>query len=177
MKNTTKRTLALTAMLLGTGLTSPLVTQATDFTPPPARQQSAPVQQNFNWQHEFHSGMNFRQDLGQPTAFNGQVVQDPFRANVRRDANVSNVPPAPRGGATITTNDPANWAFRTQQNNLQQQGFWDVTTSQPTNGLPHFDLAQTGINAPVTASPASVNNQGVIHTGGGGGFLPSTSIN
>lgn len=176
MKLKTKTRRGLFAMLLAFGVMTPATAHAAAFNPPPARPQQSSQQQRLQWQHDFHSGMDFRDDLGQPTVWNGTVAQNPFIANVRRDANVSNRPPAPRGGNTITPTDPTNWAFRQQQNNLQQNGFWDVTVTPDTNGLPRFDNKQQGVNLPTQQSPQSVNMGGNISTGGGG-FLPPTSIN
>ena len=173
--------LLITILLLATPLTS----QAAAFNPPPARHQSSSPQQRFDWNFDFRSGMDFQDDLGRPTIWHGQVQPDPFTANVRRDANVSNRPPSARGGSTITPTDPSSWAFRNNQNHLQQDGFWNPIQNHETNAQPRFDNLQHGINAP--SQPMSANNQSqsmqsqptqAIGDGGlgGSGFLPPTSI-
>ena len=165
-------------------LASPMMVYANQsFNPPPARTQSAPEQQRFNWSYEFESGMDYRFDLGRPTTFNGTVPQDVMTANVRRDANVSLQPPGPRTGNTIAPTDPSNWAFtqfQPNQNLLHINGFWNPVEHQNPNALPFFDTMQHGVNA------QPQGNQMGVHTnvqtsgasqGGSGGFLPPTSIN
>jgi len=196
-KNILKRSCYMTAtkiksklMMLGLGvlavgmmLVSPITAYASQpFNPPPARTQPAPEQQRFNWYYEFESGMDYRFDLGRPTTFNGVVPQDVMTANVRRDANVSFVPPGPRTGNTIAPTDPSNWAFtqfRPHQNQLHQNGLWNPVWHQDTNVLPHFDTMQHGVNASPQGNPigfqTNVQTSGASQ-GGSGGFLPPTSI-
>ncbi|MCL1996812.1 MAG: hypothetical protein FWG63_11445 [Defluviitaleaceae bacterium] len=149
-------------------------------SPPPARAQTAPEQQLWNWSFEFQSGMDFQTDLGRPTGWNGQVQPNPFTANVRRDANISLQAPPARGGSTIQTQQVADFRFRNQQNSLQQSGFWNPVQNYNPHALPNFDLGQQGVNAPIQATPQLTNTAPQAHpfqnTPGGGGFLPSTSI-
>ena len=164
----------------GLMLVSPMTVYASQsFNPPLPRTQPAPPQQRFNWYYEFESGMDYRFDLGRPTTFNGVVPQDVFTANVRRDANVSNRPPGARTGNTIAPTDPSNWAFARQQNQLHQNGFWNPVWHQDTNALPRFDTQQQGVNASPQGNTmgfqTNVQTSGASQ-GGGGGFLPPTSI-
>lgn len=164
-------------------LVSPMTAYASQsFNPPPARSQPAPEQQRFNWFYEFESGMDYRFDLGRPTAWSGTVPQDVFTANVRRDANVSFRPPGPRTGNTITPTDPSNWAFarhQNSQNQLHVNGFWNPVELQNPHAMPGFDLTQQGANLQPQGNPMGIQTN--VQTagasqGGSGGFLPPTSI-
>ena len=145
------RTIRNKLTMLGIGLLaagvlffSPATAYANEIVNPPMpRSQPAPPQQRFNWYYEFESGMDFRFDLGRPTTWNGVVSQDVFTANVRRDANVSLVPPGPRIGNTIIPTDPSNWAFthfHPQQSLLHQNGFWNPVELENPNAVPRLRL-------------------------------------
>lgn len=173
----------LGVLAAGVMLVSPITVYASQqLNPPPALTQPTPEQWRFNWSYEFESGMDYRFDLGRPTTHNGTVPQDVMTANVRRDANVSNVPPGARTGNTITTTDPSNWAFtqfRPHQNQLHQNDFWNPVEHQNANALPHFDTQQHGVNASPQGNTmgfqTNVQTSGASQ-GGSGGFLPPTSI-
>ena len=173
----------LCVLAVGMVFASPITAYASQaFNPPPVRNQPAPEQRRFNWEYEFESGMDYRFDLGRPTTFNGVVPQDVMTANVRRDANVSHRPPGARTGNTIAPTDPSNWAFtqfQPNQNQIYVNGFWNPVEHQNTNALPHFDLQQHGVNASPQGNPmgaqTNVQTSGASQ-GGGGGFLPPTSI-
>jgi len=178
----TNKLIMLVFGLLAAGLM--LISPMTAYASPPIpTNQLAPPQQRFNWAYEFESGMDYRFDLGRPTTFHGNVPQDVFTANVRRDANVSHRPPGPRTGNTIIPTDPSNWAFtqfQPNQNRLHQNGFWNPVEHQNPNAMPRFDLQQHGVNALPQGNPISIHTN--VQTngasqGGSGGFLPPTSIN
>ena len=122
--------------------------------------------------------MNYRNDLGRSTAFHGNVLQNVFTANVRRDANVSFRPPSVRIGNVITHTDPNYWSF-SRTSPTMQNGFWNPTIHQDTNMLPIFDVNQHGVNSQPQGN--QMNIQTNVQTsgasqGGSGGFLPSTSM-
>jgi len=180
MKKTKLFMMGLGILTLGFAIASPLTAYANNqFNPPTARSQPAPVQQRFNWSHEFETGMDYRFDLGRPTTFYGVVPQDVTTANVRRDANVSLRPPGPRTGNTIAPTDPSNWSFSRQQNNLHQNGFWNPVEHQNPNALSRFDTQQQGVNASPQGNQMGIQTN--VQTsgssmGGSGGFLPPTSV-
>lgn len=167
----------------GLMLISPITAYASqNFNPPVPRSQPAPPQQRFNWAYEFESGMDYRFDLGRPTAWHGVVPQDVFTANVRRDANVSFRPPGPRTGNTIAPTDPSNWAFarhQNSQNQLHVNGFWNPVELQNPHAMPGFDLTRQGANLQPQGNPMGIQTNvqtGGASQGGSGGFLPPTSI-
>jgi len=167
----------LTAGLM---LVSPIsITTAYAFSPPPARTQPAPPQQRFNWYYDFESGMDYRNDLGRPTTWNGVVPQDVYTANVRRDANVSSQPHGPRTGNIIAPTDPSNWYFSQHGNQIHVNGFWNPVELQNPNALPRFDTQQHGVNASPQGNQmgiqTNVQTSGASQ-GGSGGFLPPTSV-
>ena len=83
MKNFRKK---LAPMLLGAFLLALLPTTMLAHAPTPF------VPNGFNY--HFHSGANFRYDLGRPTTFTGNVPLNVFTANIRRDSNVALWPPS-----------------------------------------------------------------------------------
>ena len=82
----------------------------------------------------------------------------------------------PNATSTIQQNQPADWRFRQQHNQINQSGFWNPVQLGEPNALPRFDNLQQGINAPSIPMAAPVNTTPQSLSGGGAGFLPPTSV-
>ena len=109
----------------------------------------------FSFNYQFHSGGNFRYELGKPTTFNGHVQLDVYSANIRRDKNVAFTPPSYGVFSGNVATQPTNLLFTQSVNPM----FWNTFPQADPNVIPAFDTLQRG-----------VNNAGQV------GFLPSTSI-
>jgi len=104
---------------------------------------STSVWDRFTFNYQFTSGMNYREDLGRPTTFMGDVRIDPFTVNIRRDANVSLFPPAYGVFSGNVATMPSNLLFEQPNMFMALQFFF---TENP-HILPRYDTLQLGVNA------------------------------
>ena len=132
----------------------------------------------FSHNYRFSSGGNYRHELGNPTTFNGFVQADVFTANVRRDANVTAVPPRYGIFSGRVQTRPSNSLFPPPQN----PAFANTFPQANPNADPRFDTLQMGANAPNIGNPMNIHNvgqQGALQgTGiGGDGIRPEGTSN
>ena len=121
----------------------------------------------FSFNYQFTSGSDHRFELGRPTTFNGVMPIDPHSVNMRRDAQVSLVPPSYGIFSGVIATAPANRLFPQPVNpHFHQPNHW-----HDSNLIPAFDTLQQGVNAPSLGNPMNVQT-----SAGDGGFLPPTSI-
>ena len=120
----------------------------------------------FNHNYQFESGGNFRYDLGNPTTFNGFVQNDVYTANVRRDKNVTVVPPRYGVFSGNVQTQPSNYLFQQPVN----PAYANTYPQADPNVIPKYDTLQMGVNAPNVGNPMN------MHSVGQQGVLPSTSV-
>jgi hypothetical protein len=120
----------------------------------------------FMYNYIFHSGGDYRYDLGQPTTYTGFVAPDVYTANVRRDKNVSFTPPSYGVFSGNVATEPTNYLFDTSVN----MQFWNAVFQANPDVIPIFDTLMMGVNAPRQGNPMNMHNVGQ------GGTLPNTSI-
>ena len=141
------------AFLVGATLISPVTVSANPYHSPHGFGQgqgrtdtinvndfSTSSWDRFTFNYQFHSGMDYRSDLGRPTTWNGDVNIDPFTVNVRKDANVALLPPAYGVFSGHVSTIPSNLLF-TQPNS------WQMSFTENPHMLPQFDTLQMGVNA------------------------------
>jgi hypothetical protein len=131
----------------------------------------------FSHNYQFQTGGDFRFELGNPTTFNGFVQQDVFTANVRRDAQVTVVPPRYGVFSGHVQTQPSNHLFPRPQS----PHFANTFPQVDPNRLPRYDTLQMGVNAPLLRNPMNmhhVGQQGVLpHTSMGGNDLVPIGAN
>ena len=132
-----------------------------------------PVWERFSFNYTFHSGANWRYELGRPTTFNGIVPRDIFSANIRRDSNVALWPPSYGVFSGFVPTMPTNPLFPQPLNPYFLMP-WEIHNP---NVISTFDTMQQGVNYQPQGNQLNmfnVDSQGAnLH---GTGFLPSTSI-
>jgi hypothetical protein len=128
-----------------------------------------PSWDRFSFNYEFHSGPNWRHDLGQPTTWQGAVPVDVFSVNMRRDANVSRYAPG-FGIFSAELQTAQTNPFFSQPPNPHFHNAWEITNP---NVIPNFDTQQLGVNfQPAPQGGFDISTM----PGNSGGMLPSTSI-
>jgi hypothetical protein len=123
--------------------------------------------ERFHPSYHFTSGMNYRYDLGQPTAFSGFVPVNVYSVNFRRDANVSLRPPSYGTFSGIFPTDPSNRFFPQPVN---PNFHMPIELTDP-NAISHFDTLQMGVNSQPTGNPMDFQQN--VTTGE---FLAPTSM-
>ncbi|MCL2400505.1 MAG: hypothetical protein FWC91_12275 [Defluviitaleaceae bacterium] len=135
---------------------------------------ATPVWERFSFNYTFHSGADFRYELGRPTTFNGTVPANVFTANMRRNAGVSLLPPSYGIFSGKLPTMPGNPLFQ-QPANPHFAMPWETTNP---NALTTFDTLQQGANLQSQGNPMNMFNvdSSGSNVQGTGGFLQSTSI-
>lgn len=121
----------------------------------------------FHFNYHFISGSNHAYELGRSTSFHGFVPVDVFSVNMRRDANVSMLPPSYGVFSGHVPTDPSNRLFQQPVNPNFHQPFMLESPNLHTT----FDTLQMGVNAQPIGNPMNMHQN--VTTGS---FLPHTSI-
>ena len=126
--------------------------------------------------YQFTSGSDHRFELGRPTQFNGFVPVDIFSVNMRRDANVSLLPPSYGIFSGVFPTEPASRFFPQPISPHFHQPFM----IQSTQLDPRFDTMQQGVNFQPVGNPMNIHTTGTSATTNAGtdsgGFLPPTTV-
>jgi len=120
----------------------------------------------FIFNYIFHSGGNFRYELGQPTTFTGHVMPDLYTANIRRDKNVTFSPPRYGVFSGNVETSQTNYLFEIPVTTA----FWDAVFQANPDVIPVFDTLMMGINAQLQGNQMNMFNVGDL------GAMLNTSI-
>ena len=120
----------------------------------------------FEFNYQFHSGGEYRYELGNPTTYNGQVQIDVYTANVRRDKNTAFVPPGYGVFSGIIETQPTNYLFPQSTN----PAYWTAFPQDDPHLIPMYDTLQIGVNAQIQGNAMNMYNMGDT------GTLPNTSV-
>jgi len=203
-----KKLIITTIVALATGTTIgfliPIKVQASSLVTPTsvqAQQFQQPLNSNIPQgispprNYQFNTGPNWSHTLGQPTQSNNVRV-DESMLNIRRDRNVSSLPPNYGTFSVITVTDSLNRTFDVWVNWIDGV---PIMIDDP-NRIPIFDTLQQGVNSTsghgntmnnatpqvmptITQTSPNVTNMGgsanITNTNpssNNSGFLPPTSV-
>jgi len=147
-----KKLIITTIVALATGTTIgffiPIEVQASSLVAPTSVQMGQPLNSNIpqgispSRNYNFSTGPNWSHTLGQPTQSNNVRV-DESMLNIRRDRNVSLLPPSYGTFSTITVTDSLNRTFDVWVNWIDGVPF----VIEDPNRIPWFDTLQQGVNS------------------------------
>lgn len=137
--------------------------------------------ERFIFNYLFESGGDYRYDLGQPTTYKGTVPNDVYSVNIRRDKNVTVIPPSYGVFSGNVATQQSNYLFDLPLDPKFTQFLSQAFQDDP-NLIPKFDTLMMGANTPFDKNPLNVYNVDQVNVSSSkgipssGGFLTPTSV-